>query len=174
MWPELESGGDVWLDARQQIVYWPISPGGPVYGTLLHEIGHAVGLAHPGNYNNGTRSPPPPPYLPPELDNWDNTVMSYYPSADATGWPVVLGPFDVRALQYAYGLSEPGTIGNMTYGSDSPTRSWAPRTPTGSMVRAATTPSCSERAMTARGVGGDDLILGEAGRIRCAATKAPT
>ncbi|BBK31972.1 hemolysin type calcium-binding protein [Stella humosa] len=164
VWPELESGGDVWLDARQQIVYWPISPGGPVYGTLLHEIGHAVGLAHPGNYNNGTRSPPPPPYLPPELDNWDNTVMSYYPSADATGWPVVLGPFDVRALQYAYGLSEPGTIGNMTYGSDSPD------TIVGTENTDWVHGQGGDDALLlgagddgARGVGGDDLILGEAG-----------
>lgn len=64
--------------------------GSLAYEALLHEIGHALGLKHPfeGQYR-----------LPAELDNTENTVMSY----NHTKWPnYTFRPFDIKALNYLY------------------------------------------------------------------------
>lgn len=44
--------------------------------TLIHELGHTLGLKHPGNYNAGGGGTPGP-YLPSALDNRAYTLMSY-------------------------------------------------------------------------------------------------
>jgi Metallo-peptidase family M12 len=44
--------------------------------TLIHELGHTLGLKHPGNYNAGGGGTPGP-YLPNALDNRAYTLMSY-------------------------------------------------------------------------------------------------
>lgn len=63
---------------------------------ILHELGHALGLKHPGHYAAEDMGP----YLPPGLDHTDNTVMSYdFRAPDR----LALGPFDIEALQYLYG-----------------------------------------------------------------------
>ncbi|NER04852.1 MAG: hypothetical protein F6K17_20745, partial [Okeania sp. SIO3C4] len=74
-------------------------PGTHGYLTLIHELGHTLGLKHPGNYN-GTNGTGTPPFLPEEEDNTRNTVMSYN-SYDFTA--ETLMPYDVKALQYIYG-----------------------------------------------------------------------
>lgn len=108
-------GGDLWLNAWAD-AFFNLTPGLLGYRTIMHEIGHTLGMYHPGNYN-AQGSPPTPPYLDPELDNGGNTVMSYYPRLDGT-WAAEPQELDIRALQYAYGLPGPGRIGNLTYGSD--------------------------------------------------------
>lgn len=59
------------------------------YDTILHEIGHGVGLAHPhdGEYS-----------LADHLDTRDNTVMTY-----SAGQGTELGVFDIQALEHIYG-----------------------------------------------------------------------
>ncbi|BBK43743.1 hypothetical protein STVA_37630 [Allostella vacuolata] len=111
----LPTAGYLWLSARVDAFLNP-APGSLVYRTMMHEIGHTLGMFHPGNYNV-MGDPPPPPYLPPELDHGGNTVMSYFSRPDGT-WAAEPQPFDILALQYAYGMREPGTIGNLTYGSE--------------------------------------------------------
>lgn len=64
--------------------------GSVAYEALLHEIGHALGLKHPfeGDYK-----------LSPELDNTENTIMSY----NHTKRPnYTFRPFDIKALNYLY------------------------------------------------------------------------
>jgi hypothetical protein len=78
---ESEIGGDVFIS-------WRTSNS---VGLLLHEIGHAIGLKHPFDDD---------PILRSALDTKENTVMSYTGAS-----PTVLGPFDLRAAQYLYGLS---------------------------------------------------------------------
>lgn len=76
--------------------YIYLDPESAGYRTYVHEIGHALGLKHPGDYN-GTGSGTPP-FLPPSEDNRTNTIMSYYGV-----WPGGLGVYDVAAIQRLYG-----------------------------------------------------------------------
>jgi serralysin len=72
------------------------------YMTLIHEIGHALGLKHP---HTGT------PVLAPELNNTTNTVMSYNFTGNSSG---TLMPYDIKALQSLYGTRN-SQSGNDTY-----------------------------------------------------------
>jgi len=93
--------------------------------TLIHELGHAMGLKHPGAYNAGGGSTPGP-YLSKPLDNRSTSIMSYNNAAAstlvtlsgtstetsytwgtnwATSTPSTYQVFDIAALQYLYGAN---------------------------------------------------------------------
>jgi hypothetical protein len=80
--------------------------GGYGYLTLLHEIGHTLGLKHPGNYNAGGGGTPGP-YLPASEDNRQKTIMAYSDNNFSRGvratTPML---YDVAALQYLYGANK--------------------------------------------------------------------
>ena len=90
--------------------------------TLIHEIGHTLGLKHPGAYNAGGGAATGP-YLSATDDNRRNTVMSYYDAADSKNWTNTSGssysyaavnprtymPLDILALQFLYGKNTTGT-----------------------------------------------------------------
>ena len=69
------------------------------FATLIHETLHAMGLDHPGNYNgrDGSR---PGPFLPYNIDNTTNSIMSYNKAGQGAITPM---PYDIAALQYLYG-----------------------------------------------------------------------
>src|SRR5262245_8193549 len=77
---------------------------------VLHEIGHALTLKHPGNYAAGT----PGPYLPTALDNNKYSVMSYNPDPDNGALNPHLGIYDIAALQARFGANLHYRIGNDT------------------------------------------------------------
>ncbi|MEL6563915.1 MAG: matrixin family metalloprotease [Pseudomonadota bacterium] len=84
-------GGDIFMSDTYDY-YGGLNVGGWAYATLLHEIGHAIGLKHPFS---GT------PTLSSGLDNSLTTVMSY-------NWNIIptdLGWLDVAAAQALYGSS---------------------------------------------------------------------
>ena len=74
------------------------------YMIFIHELGHALGLKHPGPYSTGDLGP----YLPTAEDNYNSTVMSYTPSDQYNQTHV--GPstpmiYDVAAAQFLYGAN---------------------------------------------------------------------
>ncbi len=93
------------------------TPGSYGLTTLLHEIGHAIGLKHPGDYN-GQDGSGIPPFLPTEIDTSDYTLMSYIdgPSAGINGrFAATPMLFDIQAVQYLYGVNTSWRTGNDTY-----------------------------------------------------------
>jgi Ca2+-binding RTX toxin-like protein len=109
-----ELGGDVWIN-KNLASNFDLGPGGHGLATLIHEIGHALGLEHPGNYSGGQA-----PHLPASTDTTQYTVMSYndHPrglwrevtgtgTAFSTTWyniePSTLMLYDIGAIQYMYG-----------------------------------------------------------------------
>lgn len=97
-----------------------MADGGYGYLTVLHEIGHTLGLKHPGNYNAGGGGTPAP-YLPSNEDNHQKTIMAYTDNEFSRGVnassPML---YDVAALQYLYGAnrnSSTATSGAFTFSS---------------------------------------------------------
>lgn len=95
--------GDVHLNPRYiGAQFGSFEAGAGTYGfeTLIHEILHALGLKHPGNYNGS--GPGTGPFLPFAQDNNSNTVMTYN-NAGASASSLM--SYDIRALQFLYGAS---------------------------------------------------------------------
>jgi serralysin len=74
-----------------------LKPGGDGYETLLHELGHALGLKHPFLEAG---EPANTPVLSPSQDNTGNTLMSY---TEAGGPHSTYGQYDIAALNWLYG-----------------------------------------------------------------------
>ena len=113
--------GDVWLNKFDGGMA-DVQLGTDDYNTIIHELGHAIGLSHPGAYNGDDEN---------NITYKDNaefvedslqfTVMSYF-AAKETGanhggqyatTPLLL---DIIALQKLYGVNTTTTSGNDIYG----------------------------------------------------------
>ena len=89
-------------------------PGEQNYSTLIHEIGHALGLKHPGDYNGyAGSSKQKGNYLASSEDTTLVSIMSYI-SGPQKQERDYFGKFDVLALRYLYG-SVAYRTGNDTY-----------------------------------------------------------
>jgi hypothetical protein len=73
-----------------------LTPGGRGYETLLHELGHALGLKHPfDDTSSGNTN-----HLPTSQDNTSNTLMSY---THVGGPYATYSQDDIAALNWLYG-----------------------------------------------------------------------
>jgi serralysin len=119
------AGGDSWYNSNQAN---NLNPANLTYGrqALTHEIGHAIGLSHPGDYNAGNGSPTYTASAVYYEDSRQYSVMSYWSAtntgADLGGYSAAAPLLDdIAAAQRLYGANMATRTGDSTYGFNSNT-----------------------------------------------------
>ncbi len=118
-------GGDSWYNSTLSYNRAPdnLNYGGQV---LIHEIGHALGLGHPGDYNAGNGSPTYANSAQYYEDTRQYTVMSYWSETNTggnNGGYYAAAPLldDIAAAQRLYGANTTTRTGDSVYGFNSNT-----------------------------------------------------
>ncbi|MEM6308676.1 MAG: M10 family metallopeptidase C-terminal domain-containing protein [Pseudomonadota bacterium] len=120
------SGGTITSASVNVGTSWVASYGSSLnsysFQTYIHEIGHALGLAHAGNYNGSATYGQDNLYL---NDSWQQTIMSYFSQTENTtieaSYAFVVTPQigDIIAVQDLYGAAGNIRIENNVYGFNS-------------------------------------------------------
>ncbi|MFO1082929.1 MAG: M10 family metallopeptidase C-terminal domain-containing protein [Reyranellaceae bacterium] len=120
--------GDVWIDINDKSNLSPLA-GNYAYMVVLHEVGHALGLQHPGDYNGGAgvtiTYANDAEYV---EDSRQYTVMSYFDPSNTGANHVYQGQtiqastpllHDIAAIQRLYGANTEFAVGDTVYGFNS-------------------------------------------------------
>jgi Ca2+-binding RTX toxin-like protein len=118
--------GDIWVHTnweRDGVTNFDLDWGSSAYLTLLHEIGHTMGLLHPGSYDVSDGPSSYGPDAPYYQDSRQYTIMSYF----SAGWTGASQPsnavtyqlHDIHALQRYYGANYGTRAGDTVYGFNS-------------------------------------------------------
>lgn len=115
--------GDMWINNYWATYYIPDLPLGSLeYMIYLHQLGHALGLDHPGDYDGGGFTYADNAQF--TEDSHQYSVMSYWESDETEPdsplyRPGTLMMFDIYALQQLYGVNNATRAGNDVYGFNS-------------------------------------------------------
>lgn len=131
-------GGDVWVDGFVASNFSPVGDSWYSQTTLIHELGHSLGLSHPGDYdatddNDGDGEPDPITYEGDAYffqDSMQYSIMSYFDAyetgAQHIDWNLLSFGYastplvhDVAAIQAIYGADMTTRTGDTTYGFNS-------------------------------------------------------
>ncbi|SNX59968.1 Matrixin [Nitrosomonas ureae] len=113
--------GDIWINTKGLLRFQDWNPGSISFETILHELGHALGLEHPFADPND----PSKVGLPRDLDNTRYTIMSYTYSnlegnegTEFSFHPTTPMVLDISAIQFLYGFNNFYHAVNDTYTFD--------------------------------------------------------
>ena len=132
------AASDIWINTQSKLNREEWNPGSMSFETLMHEIGHSLGLKHPFYEENSSKTADKDEIkdenededegvlfdsvLPDSLDKVSYTIMSYtyadLEGEEGTGFsfhpttPMIL---DIAAIQYLYGANDDYHAGNNTY-----------------------------------------------------------
>lgn len=104
-YPASSMGGDIWVNSYYEPPTSSWNLGTYNFLTLMHELGHALGLKHSFEGPNALTG---------VEDSYKYTVMAY-PTSGVVPYPSSFMLYDIAALQYLYGANTSFNSGNNTY-----------------------------------------------------------
>jgi Ca2+-binding RTX toxin-like protein len=109
------AAADIWFNALGTSGTDEFRPGSFAGFTVLHELGHGLGLKHPFDPSVTVNA-----VVPDSLDSQSFTVMSYSVSTDSSAvstnfYPTTPMLLDIQAIQYIYGANYKYNAGDSVY-----------------------------------------------------------
>ena len=128
-------GGDVWIDGGVASNFFPLTAGYYATTTMIHEIGHALGFSHPGDYNaigpdGEVLSPTYENQAEYAQDSLQYSIMSYFDGYETGAqfidfqllnfaYPSTPMIHDIAAIQALYGTNYATRADDTVYGFNS-------------------------------------------------------